>query len=964
MHARTLVGRATELDRIDRAISALDSGPPPAIAVVGEPGIGKTFLLAELATRADARGALVLHGSASEMENDLPFWVFVDALDEYVRGISPQLLPVLDQDVGAELTTVLPSLTFLPRDIPTAGQHERYRSHRAVRTLLELLARERPLVLILDDLHWADPASVELVSALLHRPPAAAVLLALAMRPNQMPRRLSVAVEHAERSGEIERLNLQALTPAQTREVLAGRADSDLATLLHEQSGGNPFYLDQLARAAARTQHDTGGRTGSVTSLPGVQVPPLVAASLNEELGLLSPAARLVLDGAAVAGDPFEPELAAAAAQVTVTDVVEALDELLVVDVVRTTDAPRRFRFRHPIVRHAVYETTLAGWRLGAHERCARDLADGGAAATARAHHIARSARPGDLDAVAVLTEAGTQASTRAPQTAAHWFGIALDLLPATAPAAARIELLLPRAGALATIGEYPDSYTVLLQALELLPAEPGPLRTKLTASCAALEQLLGHHEQARRRLHDALDELPDADSPESVPFMIELAMDGYFALRYDVMEEWSRRALAAALRGDDRCAAGSAAAALTLAGALAGTAQRAQTDATQAAELVDNLSDDELAGQLDALAYLALAELYLERYPQAAQHADRATAIARATGQGQFLPLLQPTRATLWLLEGALGRARELIDEATEAARLSNYPRALAWVLLSRSAIALTAGDLQLALADAHESVEIIRDLDERFIKAWAAISLGEALLESGHPKRALEILLELAGGDQQTQVFAGSRVNALELLTRCHLALGQRDEATRAAQRARAWAATVDLRFATAVAQRATAAVELDAGHPDRAAELALAAARGAADAGVPIEGAVAQLLAGRALTQAQKRDRALAVLKQATAELDRRGATRHRAAAEQELRRLGEPVHRRSATDGASPGGLTGREQEIARLVAEGMTNAQIAAALFLSPKTVETHLRNVFRKLDVTSRLQVARSVERS
>src|SRR5215216_5454749 len=106
-----LVGRATELDFLDNLVAELDGGNPAAIALMGEPGIGKTRLLAELAARADAQGQLVLAGSASELERDLPFWVFVDALDEYVRGVDPSRLAALDEDVRTELPHVFPSLT-------------------------------------------------------------------------------------------------------------------------------------------------------------------------------------------------------------------------------------------------------------------------------------------------------------------------------------------------------------------------------------------------------------------------------------------------------------------------------------------------------------------------------------------------------------------------------------------------------------------------------------------------------------------------------------------------------------------------------------------------------------------------------------------------------------------------------------------------------------------------------------
>src|SRR5262245_19856350 len=137
--AERLVGRVDELRSIERLLDELDRGSSCALAVVGEPGIGKTRLLRELAARAEARGHLVLSGSASEVGRDVPFSVFIAALDEYLRSLDPNRLAVLDDRVLAELAQVFPSQSGLADD-EVALLHERYRSHRAVRELLGCLA--------------------------------------------------------------------------------------------------------------------------------------------------------------------------------------------------------------------------------------------------------------------------------------------------------------------------------------------------------------------------------------------------------------------------------------------------------------------------------------------------------------------------------------------------------------------------------------------------------------------------------------------------------------------------------------------------------------------------------------------------------------------------------------------------------------------------------------------------------
>ena len=161
-------------------------------------------------------------------------------------------------------------------------------------------------MLLLDDLHWADSASVELLGALLRRPPAAGVLVALAVRPRQAPERVAAALERAHRAGTLRRLEVGALTPREARELLGEAVDDAALTALYEDAGGNPFYLEQLARSLALERS-----AGAPRLSPGdLDVPPAVAAALAEELALLSDRARRVLEGAAVAGDPFQPELA------------------------------------------------------------------------------------------------------------------------------------------------------------------------------------------------------------------------------------------------------------------------------------------------------------------------------------------------------------------------------------------------------------------------------------------------------------------------------------------------------------------------------------------------------------------------------------------------------------------------------------------------------------------------------
>jgi tetratricopeptide (TPR) repeat protein len=512
-----------------------------------------------------------------------------------------------------------------------------------------------------------------------------------------------------------------------------------------------------------------------------IDVPSAVAAALTEELALLSKPARLVLEGAAVAGDPFEPELAAAAAAVPEAAAMDAVDELLWLDLIHPTDVPRRFRFRHPLVRRAAYQATPGGWRLGAHERCAQALGARGAAAAARAHHIERSAREGDLAAVAVLRQAGEEAARLAPASAARWFGAALRLLPQTAPGEERVTLLFARAAALTATGQLAASHEALLQGLALVPDESIALRTMLTTACARVEHRLGQYEQAHARLVSELGGLPEPISAEAVDLLIELALNEFYRSQYHSMYHWAQRAVSAAEVLTDRPLMAAALAMPALACAMTGAGGPAQSCRTGAASLVDSLSDSELSRRLDAATWLAAAELYLDRCAEADAHATRALALARATGQGELFLVLYQILGRAWYVRGKLDEATELLDGAIEAARLLGQTQALAGNLFNRSVVAAATGDLATAMTTAQESVDLARDLDEGFVTAWAAVRLAGVLLETGQPDNAAELLLSRAGGEEQALIPGSWRAYCLELLTRCWLALDRPGQAER---------------------------------------------------------------------------------------------------------------------------------------------------------------------------------------
>ncbi|MBJ7473088.1 MAG: AAA family ATPase, partial [Solirubrobacteraceae bacterium] len=367
-----LVGRYDELAELDAAVGRLQRRQPQVgLEIVGEAGLGKSSLLSELEVRAEAFGATVLHGRASQFERDLPFGALRTALDGLAHGLD-----------GAA----------------TALRHE---THDHVRGLLSELARDARVVLVLDDLHWADPATLDLVGALIERPPRGAFLLVVAYRPNQLDGALPPVIATAAARGVLRRIAPRPLDLSCATELLGGQHSHAQVTELHRLCGGNPYFLVETARAVRSGSWRPPASDGS----PGepVAVPPLITGALATELLPLSRDARALIGAAAVLGDPFDIDLAGAVAELDDGALARAVDQLALVGLVRPSAGPRRFRFRHPLTRQAIHDDLPLGSRRLAHRRAAAVLTAAHADTPTIAHHVAQSAEQGDLEAVAVL---------------------------------------------------------------------------------------------------------------------------------------------------------------------------------------------------------------------------------------------------------------------------------------------------------------------------------------------------------------------------------------------------------------------------------------------------------------------------------------------------------------------------------------------------------------------------------
>ena len=576
---------------------------------------------------------------------------------------------------------------------------------------------------------------------------------------------------------------------------------------IYEAGGGNPFFLQQLAR-----QHAAGR---SVAAEPaGAGVPRAVARALEQEIAALSEPGRLLAQGAAVAGDPVDLDLAAAAAGLGEADTLAALDELLAGALLAGTDVPRRYRFRHPLVRNAIYESAADGWRIAAHSRAAAALAERGGSLAARAHHLERCARPGDDEALEVLIEAGRHAAARAPATAADRFGAALRLLPETAETMPRrLELLVGLAQALAATGRLEQALEALAEGLTLVGPELAPVRARLVAGCAMCENLLGRHSAAHARLVGALSELGEDGSWAAADLEVELAADALYDSDFAAMRSWAQRAQATA-SALGAAPFGAVAVALECFGALGlGEIADAQALREDAAARLDALDDGALAGRLDTAHYLGFAEFFCERYDDAIRHFRRGIAVSRASGQGQFVIPMTIGLAHALEVRGRLAEAAEAADAAVEGARLWGNRQMLCFALTADAWVSALRGELGRARTAGAEAMALLDGLDESVLSGATRVHVAAAQLESGEPEGCLTAM-SAGGAPEFPGVEPGRRAWLYAILARAELALKRPAAAREWVERGETAAAGLGLPYAEAAVLCARAQLDLDGG------------------------------------------------------------------------------------------------------------------------------------------------------
>jgi tetratricopeptide (TPR) repeat protein len=427
------VGRSTELQALDDAWSRARSGQGALVAISGEQGIGKTSLAVEFARRAHDGDGLVLYGSWNEVV-PCPFQAFREALGHYGRSCSDAMLRGDIGDFVQDLARLLPNVAARVGEatpLPADPETERYRLFEAVDGWMSNIAARRPVLLVLDDLHWADKPSLLLLQHLMRETKRAVLILATVCCTEVRPTDDVLGIlAGLRRTSGLERIEVGALTGDEVVGVLAsmaghrlGKFGAGFAEQLRKETAGNPFFLTEIARhlGDAGVLEPDEGPSDAIPTVPRINVPECVREVVQARLARLSENCRRVLSVACVTGEQFEIRVLGSASGISGESLVEAVDEALRAGVMVPTSGPDDdFAFAHTVVRRTLYDGLTHPHRTYLHHRVALALEDhcgiDGTHLAALAYHFwagsfwARSSPKGPERAVHYACLAGEQA--------------------------------------------------------------------------------------------------------------------------------------------------------------------------------------------------------------------------------------------------------------------------------------------------------------------------------------------------------------------------------------------------------------------------------------------------------------------------------------------------------------------------------------------------------------------------
>lgn len=982
------VGRQGEMSSLDAWLSDVTSGLGGTRIIAGAGGVGKTRLVSALADRAAKAGWTVIVGRAYPVETGVPYALFADALTPVVRAMTPPALAVLTRGDGGMLANISPAFSqgaASARDRDSGGD-AKARLLWSFSQFLGQLATQHSLLIVLENLQWADTSSLELLHFVARQIGSQRIALLctyneaeLDANPTLRTTEQSLVSLNAARLVRLAPLHVDALRTL-VREVFHADAASAqaLAGRLYSWTLGNPFFAEEMLKAlvdsGALNEHG-GAWKGWEAEPPGL--PRSIRDAVTARVDRLSQPARSVANFAAAIGTRTTYDALVAVSGLPESTVLSALDELRARSVLTESaeGSTVRYEFTHPLVRDVLYGALgIARTRL-LHATVAESLEtlygpNADTHADELAYHFARAESRGLASrAMRYLAAAGGMALDRhANREAADYLSAALEQHDRARVAGEEMTdvaldcdaLVEKLARARQRLGDYAGATALWRRAREAA-ASAGD-----TSRIAAIERRLGLGAYWSGRYPDALAHFDTAlaasegmDESLQARVRVAKAMTLHAVGQPDAARAEVDTALAIAGRlGDAGVLARVHRASLQL-HLFIGPAERAHTDGLRAIAFADAAGErgvawsvhwamamlGGLSGNGSAMAeHLAASERLADElgspvlrcwtaeiaieyasgtgdWDAGLALAERTIPLARALGQRVLLPRLLVWAALIHLHRGARPRAKEYLDEA--------------WGLLG--------GDAVHHMSDVHSSVPVHAGLVAYHVAVGEhrrAIEIGEAGLalvdRSGYVAWGIHRLLPMV---IEAALWLGDLEAAKRYRDRLH-----RDSVKVGHQLGIAWADTCDALIAMLRKDHESAATLLRRGAD------ALDAVPWVFDA-ARVRRKLAWVLAALG-----DRDGASRELRHAHDVFVRLGAETELTLTRDLIREFGLRPPARVSTPGVA--GLTGREVDVARLAAAHKSNKEIASTLEISPRTVSTHLSNIFLKLEVTSRGELA------
>ena len=946
-----LHGRLDEIELLEACLDRVAGGVFQSVVVEGQAGIGKTRILQTALERARARGFQVFFGRPDELERGRSFGPLGEAL-----GCTPEAKGPRQAAIGRLLTANADTDRTANADTdrtpiePTSDPGLRFRVVDAFVDLVEELALAAPVALALDDLQWADPSSLLAVRSLGRRLPYLPVALLVALRPLPRPPELEQLVALLEHDGA-HQLAIGPLDQDAVVALVAELVRAEPSPSMVEQlatAGGNPLFVIELVRALVEEAaiEVIGERAELLRSV----LPPSLRLTILRRLRFLDTKTLEILRVASVLGSTFSVRDVATVIESATAPLVGAVSEAVRAGVL--VERGDRLGFQHDLIREAIYEDLPKDVRASLHADAGRRLATAGAPAVRVAEQLALGASDDDADATVWLRRAARETAPRDPASAIRLLRRGLELLPAGArdqrnDVRSELAMLLAYTGA-------PAEAEALAREVLAAPRDSG-LEAGLRAS-------LIHALLAQGRWADIVSEVdsarahPDISRGERGRLVATGALARVWLGDLDGAAADAEEAIRLGKLADDPVAV------CFGLGQLANVVlQRGHVhDGLELAhEAVDVATQ---AGAADAVRRqaqmeLGMAQVAADHLREARETLEHGRRLGERAGAAWDLPLHHVMVAMPLYYLGKWDDALAEIEAGLVLADEQGSGVGRVTALSFLGTISVRRGDLRAAEEAISAATEIVESLGPQWGMGWLTFAQAHLLDAAGDGAQALAILrtaweAATSGGWVDSALYMGPA------LARAALRAGDRElvRAVAAAMEEMAKRAAVPYASGGALLSRALADADgdiaLEAVEAYRASERIPEIASACEDAAhlVALEGRPAAV-----------RD----LFEEALATYERLGAARDLARALASMRALGMGRKRRGARQRPSSGwaALTPSELEVVRLAAEGLTNPEIGQRLFISRRTAQTHLAHAFRKLGVSSRVQLAAEVAR-